>query len=132
MKDELAGKIMTEFVALRPKMYAYKQLDGKIDKRCKGIKKFVVKKHISFEDYKECCISGKKQYRSQLAFRSRKHVIYTKKINKIALSKDDDKRLQDFDGVTSLAHSTSVGIVCKSELLKVVWDPKRMDKWSRM
>ena len=82
MKDELAGKIMTELVALRPKMYAYKQLGGEVDKRCKGVKKCVVKKHISIEDYKECCITGNKQYRSQLAFRSRKHVIYTHKLTR--------------------------------------------------
>ena len=56
MKDELGGKIRTEFVTLRPKLYAYKQLSGKIDKQCKEIKKCVVKKHISFEDYEECCI----------------------------------------------------------------------------
>ena len=39
MKDELGGKIMTEFVALRPKLYSYKKLDGEGDKKCKGIKK---------------------------------------------------------------------------------------------
>ena len=39
MKDELGGKIMTEFVALRPKLYSYKVLDGSEDKKCKGIKK---------------------------------------------------------------------------------------------
>ena len=44
MKDELGGKIMTEFMALRPKLYSYKILDGSEDKKCKGIKKCVVKK----------------------------------------------------------------------------------------
>ena len=54
MKDELGGKIMTEFVALRPKQYSYKILDGSEDKKCKGIKKCVVKKTLTFEDYKAC------------------------------------------------------------------------------
>ncbi|MEM7216711.1 MAG: hypothetical protein AAF423_14330 [Pseudomonadota bacterium] len=36
MKDELGGKIMMELVANRPKMYAYKQLNGEVEKRCKG------------------------------------------------------------------------------------------------
>ena len=44
MKDELGGKIMTDFVALIPKLYSYKKLDGLEDKKCKGIKKSVVKK----------------------------------------------------------------------------------------
>ena len=44
MKDELGGKIMTEFVALRAKLCAYKTLDKKEEKKCKGIKKCVVKK----------------------------------------------------------------------------------------
>ena len=84
---------------------------------------------LTFEEYKKCCKTGEKQYRSQLAFRSRKHVMYTQKINKIALSKDDDKRLQDVDGINSYAHGTGVGIVCKSELLKVAWNLKRAHKW---
>ena len=44
MKDELGGKIMTEFVVLRPKLYSYRELDGSEDKKCKGIKKCVVRK----------------------------------------------------------------------------------------
>ena len=48
MKDELGGKIMTEFVALRPKLYSYKVLEGSEDKKCKGIKKCVVKKTLTF------------------------------------------------------------------------------------
>ena len=39
MKDELSRKVMTEFVALRPKLYAYTKLGGTEDKKCKGIKK---------------------------------------------------------------------------------------------
>ena len=51
MKDELGGKIMTEFVASRPKLCSYKKLDGLEDKKCKGIKKCVVKKTLTFEDF---------------------------------------------------------------------------------
>ena len=49
MKDELGGGIMKEFVTLRPKMYAYKVASSE-SKKCKGTKKCVVKKTISFED----------------------------------------------------------------------------------
>ena len=38
MKDELGGKIMTEFVALRPKTYSYLIDDCKEDKKAKGTK----------------------------------------------------------------------------------------------
>ena len=38
MKDELGGKIITEFAALRPKNYSYLMNDGKSDKKAKGTK----------------------------------------------------------------------------------------------
>ena len=71
MKDELGGGIMKEFVTLRPKMYAY-EVGSSESKKCKGIKKCVVKKTISFEDYKTCLFGGEASYRSQLMFRSSK------------------------------------------------------------
>ena len=77
MKDELGGEIMTEFVTLRPKMYAYKAGSAE-SKKCKGIKKCVVRATISFEDYKNCLLSGEISYRSQLMFRSSKHEVRTK------------------------------------------------------
>ena len=58
MKDELGGAIMTEFVALRPKLFSYRKLDGTEDKKCKGIKKCVVKKTLTFEDYKACLLNS--------------------------------------------------------------------------
>ena len=39
MKDELGGKIMTEFVALRPKMYSYLTDGCEEDKKVRGTKK---------------------------------------------------------------------------------------------
>ena len=39
-------------------------------------------------------------------------------ISKIALSSNDDKRLQTFDRITSYPYDVSAGKVCKTELLK--------------
>ena len=69
MKDELGGAIMTEFVALRPKLYSYRKLDGAEDKKCKGIKKCAVKKTLTFEDYKARLFNPDAIYRSQLMFK---------------------------------------------------------------
>ena len=60
----------------------------------KEIKKCVVKKTISFEDYKTCLFGGEASYRSQLMFRSSKHEVRTLEVNKLALSRDNDKRQQ--------------------------------------
>ena len=52
MKDEAAGKIIKEFVGLRAKLYSFVMENGEENKRCKGIKKQVVEKSITHEDYK--------------------------------------------------------------------------------
>ena len=86
MKDELGGAIMTEFVALRPKLYSYKKLNGSENKKC------IVKKTLTFEDYKICLSSDSTEYRSQPMFRSAKHEVHTIEVNKVALNRDDDKK----------------------------------------
>ena len=58
MKDELGGKIITEFVTLRPKTYSFLTDDGKEDKKAKGTKKCIIKKMIKFNDYKKCLLNG--------------------------------------------------------------------------
>ena len=102
MKDELGGKIMKEFIGLRPKMYSHKIGEKDEPKKCKGIKKCVVEKTISFEDYKRCLFEGRVIHRSQLLFRSSKHKMKTLELNKLALSREDDKRIS-MNGIDSLA-----------------------------
>ena len=103
MKDELGGTIMTEFVTLRPRLYSYRKLDGVEDKKCKGIKKCVVKKTLTFEDYKACLLNSDMTYRSQLMFRLSKYEVHTIEVNKVALNRDDDKRISKRDGISTLA-----------------------------
>ena len=103
MKDELGGAIMTEFVALKPKLYSYKKLDGSEDKKCKGIKKCVIKKTLTFQDYETCLFNDSTEYRSQLMFRSSKHEVHAIEVNKVALNRDDDKRISKKDKISTLA-----------------------------
>ena len=102
-KDEVAGKQITDFVGLRPKLYSFKIENCKGVKKCKGIKKDVVEKEINFEDYVQCLFSGEKQMKSMKIIRSENHDIYSKEINKVALSCDDDKRKVFEDKVHTLA-----------------------------
>ena len=107
MKDELGGKIMT-IRTLRPKLYSYKKLDGSEDNKCKGIKKCVAKETLTFEDYKACLFNDSTEYRSQLMFRSTKHEVHTIEVNKVALNRDDNKRISKKDGISHLQEVTKI------------------------
>ena len=104
MKDELGGRIMTEFVALRLKLYACRTLSGSGDKKCKGVKKCVVKKALNFEDYKQCLFVGENAFRKQLLFQNKLHEVHTVEVNKLTSSMEDDKRVIQSNGVSTLAH----------------------------
>ena len=97
-KDEVAGRQITHFVGLRPKLYSFKVEGDKTTKKCKGIKKNVVKKTLDFDDYVRCLFYGERQMRSMKIIRSEKHNIYSKEVNKLALSYQDDKRIILKDG----------------------------------
>ena len=92
MKDEAGGKSISEFVGLRCKLYAYKMDDGKADKKCKGVKKSVVKNSITFENYKDCLFTGVTNRAKFNTLRSRRHEIITECMTKVALSVNDNKR----------------------------------------
>ena len=128
MKDELKGRIMTEFVALRPKTYA-QQIDDYGDndddddiklKKAKGTMKSVIKRVLKFNDYQNCLLNNKVVLKLQQRFKNEKHNVHTEEVNKIALSSIDDKTLQTFDKITTYPYGTSVGRVCKTRLLSKV------------
>jgi len=108
-KDEAGGEIIEEFVGLRAKLYAIKKLGGEEEKKCKGVKRGVVKKSISFKDLKKCLFSGRQQLRTMNIIRSHKHEIYTETINKIGLSSSDVKRIVRPDKINTLAHGYRAG-----------------------
>ena len=92
-KDEAGGKVIAEFVGLRPKLYSYRMHLGSEEKKAKGVKKSVIQKKIMFEDYKRCLLDEKPQTRTMNVIRSYQHEMYTEEVNKIALDSQDDKRI---------------------------------------
>ena len=101
MKDELGGKIISEFVILRPKTYSYLTDDGKEDKKVTGTTKCVIKRMIKFNDYKNCLLKDEVILKSQQRLISKKHDVYTENTNKVALYNNDDKRIVSSDKITS-------------------------------
>ena len=90
-KDELNGKIMTEFIGLRSKLYSHRILDSEKEiKKAKGVKKNVVENKICFNDFENCLLTKKSKYVKQNLFRTKKHDIFTVEQNKKALSVYDD------------------------------------------
>ena len=57
--------------------------------------------------------------KSQQRFKSDHHNVYTEEINKIAVSSNDDKRLQTSDRIKTYPYGTNAFKVCESEMLEV-------------
>ena len=92
---------MKEFGGLRAKRYAYLMDDDKEHKKIKGTKKCVIKRDLMLKNYKDCLFNDKIILKSQKRFKNDHHDICTEQINKIALSSNDDERLQTFDKITT-------------------------------
>ena len=120
---------MMKFVGLRAKTFGYLIYDGREDKKAKGTKKHVIKRKLKFKNYTNCLeaiqLQNKLDYlekdkiyidsikknqkefiknnklilKAQQRFRSEKHNAFTEEINKIALSSNDDKRMQSNDSI---------------------------------
>ena len=74
------------------------------EKKCKGVKKAVVRKSINSEYYKKCLLDGQYIHRTMNIIRSHQHEVYSEQLNKVVLSREDDKRIILEDGIHTLAH----------------------------
>ena len=101
MNDELGGRVIREFVALRPKTYSYLTDDCKEDKKAKRTKKCVIKRMIKFDDYENCLLNGEVILKSQQRLISKRHDVCIENINKVVLSSNDDKRIVSSDKIKS-------------------------------
>ena len=118
---------MTKFCGLIAKAYSF-LIDGHSDddyeknkitnKKAKGTKKCIVKRELMFKNYKDSLFNDEALIRPQHRFRSDHHRVYTEEVNKIALSSNDDKRIQMYDKITTYPFDTNVFAVCKNEMLK--------------
>ena len=129
MKDELGEQIMKEFVGLKAKL----KDNNDEDKKARGTKEFVIKRKLKFQDYNNCLeaaqienkikhlekdkidgdnlkedqkefIKNKKPILKTQRFRSENHNVFSEEINKIALSSNDDKRMQSIDSIKTYAY----------------------------
>ena len=80
--------------------------DGSNHKKAKGTKMCVIKQKLIFENYKDCLFNNKTVYRSQEKFESYFHDVYTEEVNKIALSGNDDERIQTSDKISIYPYGT--------------------------
>ena len=96
-KDELCGKNIKEFCALRAKTYTYLLDDDSENKKTKGVKRCIVKRRLMFKNYRDSLLNNKIIMRSQLRLKSDHHNVHTEEVNKLALNSSDNKRLQTFD-----------------------------------
>ena len=103
-KDEAAGVPVVEFIGLRSKMYSYMKDNDEGGKTAKGIKKNVIKKNLTHENYKAVLFNNKQMHHTIKTIRSEKHQLGSYEINKVSLSCFDDKRFIHQNGITSYAY----------------------------
>ena len=130
------------------KTYSYLKDNNNEDKKAKGTKRFVIKTKLKFQDYKNCLeaaqIENKINHlektktdvdslkedpkgfiknnklilKTQQILESERCIVFTEEINKIALSSNDDKRMQSTHLIETCAYGTNKNLLCKKEEIK--------------
>jgi len=102
MKDECGGKIMTEFIGIRSKMYSY-QVEDECKKKGKGVKTHILENALRMEHYRNCILDEKVYKCAYNNIGSNKHEMFTQVNNKVALNPFDDKRYL-LNSIDSISH----------------------------
>ena len=85
-------------------MYSYFKDNDKGGKTSKGVKKQVIRKNITHDNYKDVLFNNKQIMHSMKTIRSEKHQLGSFELNKVSLSCFDDKRYILNDGIQSYAY----------------------------
>ena len=104
LKDEMNSNQITEFIGLKPKMYIILQSSEKNLKRAKGVKKSVLDKQISFDNYFDCLFKERYFIHSMNRSQSKNHIIHAIQEKKLSLSPLDDKRYILDDKISTYAY----------------------------
>ena len=103
MKDDSKGKIIIEFIGLKSKIYSLIDVDGKENKKRKGVNSVVVN-NIKDEIYVNVLINKEIMRHKMKRIQSKMHKIGTYDVCKVSLSCFDDKRYILDDGINSLVY----------------------------
>ena len=85
----------------------------------KGINIDSLKKILIVLNKKEF-IKNRLQLKSQQRFKSYKHIVFTRDIRKIALTSNDDRRMQSIDSIEKNAHGRSKDLIWKKERIEPI------------
>ena len=89
-------------------------------KKAKWTRKCVIKRRLIVKNYQDWLFNDKTILKSQQRFKSDCGNVYTEEINKIALSNNDDKRLQTFDKIITYPYGKNAFKVCENEVLSKI------------
>lgn len=103
IKSEIGGEGLSEVIALRSKVYAFKTNSGKIGKKAKGTTAAAQEEYLTWDAYVQCL----REYRSipslNLQFRRSRFTVATETVEKRSLSCNDGKRQICDDGIRTHA-----------------------------
>jgi len=102
-KDEYANKVISQVIAVRPKMYWVGLDSGEELKKAKGISRLAVKNQVTKEDFVDAIELDVSSTVSMIGFRSRRHQIFTEHMVKTGINAFCCKRFR-MDAISSLAY----------------------------